>query len=278
MHFRHPARRLRFFAALISTTLLLLTGASVRAEADVQLGLQTWTLRNMKLDQAVEFAVKHGIKKLQMSVHMDPMASKEEVLRVKGILDKNGLSVYTFGVAATSLDKEKNRKLFETARLIGASLIIVEPPDFKIFDNLEELVKEYDIRIAVHNHGIRSLYGNPAVLKNILQHRDRRMGVCLDTGWITAAGFSAAKVFKDYEGRVFDIHLKDKKVEPSVGDPISTDTFIGQGNATFSALFAELKKADWKGVMAIETDSPIYAQNPEDFVKEAKKYFESSVK
>ena len=92
-------------------------------------------------------------------------------------------------------------------------LIIVEPNDFKIFDNLEQLAKEFDIRVAIHNHGIRSMYGNPAVVKNVIKHRDPRIGICLDVGWITAAGFDAAKVYKEYEGRVYDIHLKDKKVE-----------------------------------------------------------------
>ena len=139
-------------------------------------------------------------------------------------------------------------------------------------------MKEYDIRIAVHNHGIRSLYGNPAVLRNILQHRDRRMGVCLDTGWITAAGFNAARVFRDHDGRVFDIHLKDKQLEASIGEPVSTDTFIGKGNASLTELFMELKKSKWKVVMAIETDSPVYAKNPEEFVAGARVYFDSAMK
>ena len=48
--------------------------------------------------------------------------------------------------------------------------------------------------------------------QQVLAKRDPRIGVCLDAGWITQAGFDAAKVFQDYRGRVFDIHFKDKKV------------------------------------------------------------------
>ena len=271
------------FKSLSRIVVLAVAGAALagmstaaRGADQVELGIQTWSLRNMKFDEAVAFAVKHGIKTLQLSVQFDPSSSPEENLRKKAVLDQNGLVAYTFGVAKTSLDKSENRRLFEAAKTMGMRLIIVEPPDFKIFDQLEELVREYDIRIAVHNHGIKSLYGNPAVLKNILSHRDARMGVCLDTGWITAAGFNVAKVFKDYEGRVFDIHLKDKKVEAALGEDVAVDTHIGQGNADLTGLLAELKKAGWKGVMAIETDSPVFAQNPSEFITQAKKFFETA--
>src|SRR5205814_7219162 len=115
-----------------------------------------------------------------------PKASMEELKKKKAVLEKNGLVAYTFGVAATSLNREENRKLFEFARFMGMKLLVVEPNDFKIFDNLEELVKEYNIKLAIHNHGIQSLYGNPLVLKNVLKYRDPRIGVCLDTGWVTS--------------------------------------------------------------------------------------------
>lgn len=248
------------------------------SEADIQLGIQTWTLRQLNFDQVVEFAVKHGVHTLQLIPnHIDPYAPAEEIQRKKSILEKHGLKAYTFGVAGTSLDREKNRQLFVFAKQMGMKLIVVEPPDFKIFDQLEELVKEFDIRVAIHNHGIRSLYGNPTVVKNVIKHRDARIGVCLDVGWITAAGFDAAKVFREYEGRVYDIHLKDKKVEAALGDTVSTDTHIGEGNANYSGLIAEMKKAGWKGVMATETDSQAFALNPADFVQKAKAFFGAKV-
>lgn len=268
-----PGRRAWITSLCVLATLLC--AARPLAQEGIQLGAQTWTMRNLNFDQMVAFAVKHGIKHLALSVQFDPLAPREEIVRQREVLEKHGLHAYTFGVAQTSLDKEKNRKLFEAARLMGMKQIIVEPQDFKIFDQLEELVREYDIRIAVHNHGIRSLYGNPAVLRNLLQHRDPRMGVCLDTGWVTAAGFDAAAVFRDYQGRVFDIHLKDKKVTAAVGEDVATDTHIGEGNANLEGLFTELKKARWSGVMAVETDSPLFAAQPGEFVDKARAYFEA---
>src|SRR5436305_12071952 len=124
-----------------------------------------------------------------------------------------------------------------------------------IWDNLEELVKEYDIKLAIHNHGLGSPYGNPETVKKVLGARDSGIGVCLDVGHVTGAGFDAAKVFHDYDGRVYDIHLKDKKIETANGKQVINDVMIGTGQANYKELFKELHKAKWDGVLAIETDN-----------------------
>ena len=247
------------------------------AEYKPTVGIQTWTLRNMSFDQVVEFAKKHQIKQLQMiGNHLNPMAPKEETMKKKAVLDAAGLTVYTFGVAGTSTDKEQNRKLFEFAKLMGIKVIIVEPGDYKILDNLEELVKEYDIKIALHNHGVFSPYGNPAVVKNLIKYRDKRIGVCLDAGWVASTRLDVAKVFRDYEGRVYDIHLKDKKVNNTEKGDVATDTEIGKGDVNFKGLFAELKKVNWPGVMSIETDSGAFAGAPDPFVAGAIKFVDEA--
>jgi sugar phosphate isomerase/epimerase len=240
-------------AALAMASLLI---AAVQAE-DLKLGVQTWTLRNLSFDQVVDFCAKHQIKYVELIPdHIGLGKSKEEWQKKKDAMEKAGLIPYTFGVASTSLDKEENRKLFELAKFFGMKLIVVEPQDFKIWDNLEELAKEYNIKVAVHNHGITSMYGNPAVVRNVLRYRDKKLiGVCLDAGWIASARLDPSKVFKEYEGRVFDIHLKDKKVNNTSKGDVATDTFIGEGDANLKELFKVLKEAKWDGIMAVETDN-----------------------
>ncbi|MBN9689420.1 MAG: sugar phosphate isomerase/epimerase [Verrucomicrobia bacterium] len=257
----------------------LVLAQAFAADLTSQLGIQTWTLRNLDFDQVVAFAKKHGITNLQViSKHIDPNSPREEYLKKKAVLEANGLRAYTFGVAGTSLDKEQNRKLFTFAKDMGIQLIIVEPNDFKILENLSELAKEYDIKVAIHNHGIRSLYGNPLVVRTLLKHLDPRVGVCMDAGWITSTGMDPTKIFKEYEGRVFDIHLKDKRVEKTQGDDVAFDTFIGEGQGNLANLLAELEKTNWKGILAIETDSGDFARSPDEFVSKAKAFVEKSSK
>ena len=242
---------------------------------EYNIGIQTWTLRNLTFDQMVEFCVKHKLNHLQVIAnHLSPTAPEAELKRKKAILDRHGLKVYTFGVAGTSMDKEQNRKLFEFAKMMGIKLIIVEPRDYRILDNLEELVKEYDIKIAIHNHGIKSTYGNPLVVRNLIMHRDPRVGVCLDVGWVTSARFDAGKVFRDYKGRVFDIHLKDKTINHTASGDVATPAGIGEGNCNFKGLFAALRDANYEGVLAIETDRSL--KDPEEFVVNAMKFVDAN--
>ncbi len=269
---------LKHFFLPVFAGLLLAGSAAPAASYEPKVGLQTWTCRNMNFDQAVEFATKHKLKYLEMTAaHFDPNGSPEETKRKKTILEDKGLVFYSFGVAGTTANKEENRKLFVFAKAMGMKLIVIEPKnEAAIWDNLEELVKEYDIKLAIHNHGITSVYGNPETVQKILNARDQRIGVCLDVGHVTGAGFDAAKVFRDYKGRVWDIHLKDKKIEKVDGKDVILDVPIGQGQANYKDLLVELKKAKWDGVMAIETDNASFAKEPTDYVLSALHYVKSN--
>ena len=265
--------RLGGLAALISG--LLSSEATIAAGLADQVAIQTWTLRNLNFEQVVDFAQRHGIKDLQLIPnHLDyKKESKEQLAAKKARLEAAGLRAYTYGVAGTSLDKEENRRLFEFAKFMGMKLIVVEPGDFRIWDNLEELAKEYDIKVAVHNHGIKSLYGNPAIVRQVVLNRDPRLGVCMDVGWVTSGNFDAAQVYKDYKGRVFDIHLKDKKVQKTAkGDDVANDTHVGEGDANYKGLFKALRESGYTGRLAIETDSQDFARQPDDFVRKAKEF------
>lgn len=250
--------------------------ALATVSAAPKLGLQTWTCRNMTFEEAVEFAAEHGIKYVELySKHLDPNDSEETNLKKLEFLKEHGVTAYSIGVSRTTLEKEDNRKLFELAKLFGMKVIVVEPGDQLIWGNLEELVKEYDIKLAIHNHGTGSTYGNPSTVKHILAERDHRIGVCMDIGWVTAAGFDAASAFRNYGDRVYDMHLKDKRLDQQDDRGRPADTMIGLGNSNYVELVEAIKAKDWSGVMAIETDSATFAEDPEDFVLGAKKFFET---
>jgi sugar phosphate isomerase/epimerase len=247
--------------------------ATSTSAADLKLGVQTWTLRNLSFDQVVEFCSKHNLKYVQLIPdHLGK--SKDDWQKKKDALDKAGLIPYTFGVANTSLNKEENRKLFELAKFFGMKLIVVEPGDFKIFDSLEELAKEYDIKVAIHNHGIHSRYGNPVVVQSVLAHRDERIGVCMDAGWIASSRLDPSKVFKEYKGRVFDIHLKDKKVNNTANGDVATDTFLGEGDAKLKELLKTCKEANYQGILAVETDKDL--KDPTEHMTKAIEFFKTN--
>ncbi|MBG88634.1 MAG: hypothetical protein CMO80_17275 [Verrucomicrobiales bacterium] len=265
------------------TALLLIFGSFDTQAAKKwkpKLGIQSWSCRNMTFEQVVNFAKHNKIKYLQLiGKHINPLDSKEKNLAKKKVLDEAGLVCYTFGVQRTYDTKEENRKTFEFAKYMGIKLIVVEPRKMEQWDNLEELVTEYDIKLAIHNHGHSSVYGTPEKVWKVLKNRDRRIGVCVDIGHISGAGFDVAKAFVNYNGRVYDFHVKDKKVEKSKeGKNIILDVDIGTGAANYKGLFAELAKVKWDGVMAIETDNRTFAQNPQEFVAKAIRFVKKSTR
>ncbi len=264
---------------LVTSLLIVACALSLAPlSAAPELGLQSWTCRNMTFEEAVLFAQKHEIKNVQFyRKHIDPSSSREKLLEQKAFLEKHGVKAYSIGVSRTSMDAGENRKLFELAKLFGMEVIVVEPRDLAQWDGLESLVKEYDIKLAIHNHGTGTIYGNPATVKQVLAGRDERIGVSMDVGWVTAAGFDPAVIYRNYGGRVFDMHVKDKMFDPRNSDVKPTDTHFGLGNVNFDELFELLVEDGWTGVLAIETDSKDFAQEPTEFVKRAKAFFEAHV-
>jgi L-ribulose-5-phosphate 3-epimerase len=263
---------------LLITSLLFGCAAEKADTADIKLGLQSWTCRNMSFEETVLFAKKSGIKYVEFfRAHIDPDASEAENLVKKAFLEEHGVVAYSIGVSRTSTDKEENRKLFEVAKLFGMEVVVVEPKNMEEWDNLEELVKEYDIKLAIHNHGAGTVYGDPATVKQVLAERDKRIGVCMDIGWVVAAGHDPLETYKGYNGRVSDMHFKDKKLVEQDGKQVPVDTLIGEGDASFVPLFDEMKRSAWKGVIAIETDSKEFQKDPTELVEGAKAFFAKHV-
>lgn len=265
---------------LVSLLSLFLAACSTEQapQADIKLGLQSWTCRYMSFEEAVQFAKRNGITHVEFfRGHIDPNASREVHAKQKAYLEAEGVKAYSIGVSRTSMDKEENRKLFELAKFFEMEVVVVEPKNFDEWDNLEALVKEYDIKLAIHNHGTGTVYGDPETVKKVLAERDPRIGVCMDVGWLTAAGHDAVATYKGYNGRVADMHLKDKRVEVQGDKRVSIDTHIGKGGSDYAGLFAEMKRTAWQGVMAIETDSKEFQADPAEFVQGAKAFFDSHV-
>ena len=88
------------------------------------------------------------------------------------------------------------------------------------------------------------------------------------------------------------MHLKDKRLEPAApgamvtdkkgekkpAGPTILDVEIGTGQANYQGLFAEIKKAKWSGVMAIETDNAGFAQDPNKLVAGGVAFFKANTK
>src|SRR5687767_11482182 len=117
------------------------------------IGIQSYSLRGFPADVAIQHAADLGFKSIEFYSGQYPLdSSPEKHSEMKQKLESLGLKCFAHGVNGFGKDHEANRKIFQFAKAAGMKNITADPhPDS--FDSLDKLVAEFDIRIAIHNHG-----------------------------------------------------------------------------------------------------------------------------
>ncbi len=118
------------------------------------LGLQSYSLRNFPVDRALQ--IMHddlGLHFVEFFGGHFPVNSTDE--QIQQMKDKTGaleIKITAHGVNGFTKDHEANRHYFEFAKKAGIRNLSADPTEDS-FDSLDKLVDEYDVRIAIHNHG-----------------------------------------------------------------------------------------------------------------------------
>jgi sugar phosphate isomerase/epimerase len=75
---------------------------------------------------------------------------------------------------------------------------------------LDAMVKEFDIRLAIHNHGPEDKrFPSPYDVWKAVERYDRRVGLCIDVGHTARAKVDPAEAIRRCRERLYDLHLKD---------------------------------------------------------------------
>ena len=122
---------------------------------------------------------------------------------------------------------------------------------------IEKLVKQYNIRVAVHNHGPEDKdFPNPQAALKVMRDMDARIGVCVDVGHTVRTGVDLIGTIRAAGDRLLDIHVKDLR---DLKDAKSQCP-VGEGAMPILAMFKELIKIRYRGLVALEYE--IDADNP----------------
>src|SRR5438445_199527 len=106
-------------------------------------------------EQAIQTMLKEGAQQLspeQPALKWDHHASDDAIQQVKEQLAKHHLRAVNYGVVGAK-DEADWRQVFEFARKLGLYGITTEA--VQDLDLLEKLVKEFDIRVGIHEHARR---------------------------------------------------------------------------------------------------------------------------
>ncbi|HAO72655.1 MAG: sugar phosphate isomerase/epimerase [Planctomycetes bacterium] len=230
--------------------------AAAPAPPKFSLGIQAFSLRKYSLDDALRHTKELGFDAIEFYPKMFPVTN--DLSLIKTVLQKvrdQGLTISAHGVNKFTADSEANRKVFSFAKQAGIKTLTADP-SADSFDNLEELVQEFDIRVAIHNHGPGHRYSKVLDVLQAIENRDQRIGACADLGHYIRSAERPVEVIRLLKGRLYGIHLKDvaemqKKTEGVI---------LGQGHLDVPAVFAALDQVGFPedGALSLE-----YEKNPD---------------
>jgi inosose dehydratase len=230
------------------------------------IGVQTISLRKYALPEVMRHLQGMGVRYIELSAgsHLPAAASDEQIAEARRLAAAAKLTITAQGVNRFSKDHAANRRVFEFARKLGIRTIIASPqPDAETFASLKRLVAEYDLRIAIHNHGPGSLYDKLDSVVSAVRGHDHRIGACVDCGHFLASGEDPVACIRTLDDRVYGIHLKDVaelgKTSPNV--------VLGKGHLHVVALFKALRQIKFPADGALSLEYEANRDNPVDDLK-----------
>ncbi len=229
------------------------------------MGVQSYSLRAFNTLEAVRHIEGMGLHHAEFySKHLDPKASDGQIEETKKLLEKAEIKLVSHGVTGFTKNHDANRQVFEFARKAGIRNITANPqPDS--FDSLDKLVAEFEIRIAIHNHGPGALYDSIESVQKAIHDRHKLIGACVDTGHFIRSGEDPVKAVLELGDRVYGVHVKDDEYK---GDKRTHNVVIGKANLDVVGLFKALKKIKFPADGGLSLEYEANMQNPIDDMKQ----------
>ena len=241
--------------------------STAKEDATLPVGIADYTFLNFDIPQSIQMMQRLDIHAMSLkNFHLPYDSTKEKIDEVVNEYKNGGISIYGVGVIYMK-NKEEIDQAFEYAKNVGVSIIIGVPEHDQI-DYVEQKVKSYNIKLAIHNHGPEDkMYPNPQIAYDLIKNKDPRMGLCLDIGHAQRAGVDPANAALKYNKRIFDLHIKDVTKAEQDGKAIEA----GRGIIDFPALVKALRKIKYPGHCSIEFEKDM--KDPFPGIAESVGYF-----
>jgi sugar phosphate isomerase/epimerase len=173
-------------------------------------GVASYTLRKLPLEAAIAAVRRVGLSYVSIKdFHLPLTSTAEERRAVAAKFKAAGITPLSCGNITMQNDAANVRQAFEYARDAGLPTIVCSPhPDSMPI--LDAMVKEFDIKLAIHNHGPEDKrFPSPHDVWKAVEKYDRRIGFCIDVGHTARAKVDPAEAIRRYRDRLYDLHFKD---------------------------------------------------------------------
>jgi D-mannonate dehydratase len=212
------------------------------------LGLASYTFRAFGVDDTIALVKRLGVPKVSFkSFHLPLEATAEDLRATVAKVRAAGLDLYAGGVIYMKSEAEV-RHAFEYAKTAELRMIVGSPLH-NLLPLVEELVRQTDIRLAIHNHGpTDKVYPTPESIWQRIEKLDRRIGFCIDAGHTRRSGLDPAEEVRKYADRMLDFHIKDVTAADEKGETCE----MGRGVIDIPALLRTLVSVGYTGSVSLE--------------------------
>ncbi len=225
----------------------------------VRLGLASYTFRNFTRAQLIGFMKQLNVSDLNCKDVKDHLPM-DPALEAQALADyaAAGIKLHAAGAIYFPKDDEADiRSKFDYCKRAGIGVIVAGDPTPESLKWIERFVKEYDIRIAIHNHGPEDkFFPSPFDVLKVVKDMDPRIGLCIDIGHAARANTNLVEAIHATGPRLYDMHVKDLADLTAKESQVA----VGRGRLPFREIFEALIKIDYKGFVDLEYE--IHADDP----------------
>ena len=185
-------------------------GRSADPWRGLKVGVASYTLRKLPLPAAITAIQRVGLRYVSIKdFHLALNSTTDERKAVAARFKEAGITPLSCGNVTMQNDAADVRRAFEYARDVGLPTIVCSPHP-ESMPILDAAVKEFDIRLAIHNHGPEDKrFPSPYDVWKAVERYDRRIGLCIDVGHTARAKVDPAEAIRRCRERLYDLHLKD---------------------------------------------------------------------
>lgn len=224
-------------------------GAAAPIE-DIRLGVASYSLREFSRRLAIRMIQRLNVRYVSVKeFHLPYRSAPEELARGAKDFGRAGLEIVSGGVIYMQQDDEEDiHRYFEYAKTCGMPMMAIGPTH-ETLPKIEKFVKQYNIKVAIHNHGPEDKhFPSPEVALKAVRDMDPRVGLCIDVGHTVRTGTSAVESIQAAGSRLLDVHIKDLR---DLKDAKSQCP-VGDGAMPVAEIFKLLKKMNYPGCVNLE--------------------------
>lgn len=229
-----------------------------KVAVSIRPGIASYTFRSFNRAQLIQFMQQLKVDALNAKDVKDhlPMDPAEEA---KALADYAAAGIHLHAAGTISLAKDEDadmRGKFEYCKRAGVGVMVAGDPTPEDLPRIEKFVKEYDIRVAIHNHGPEDKrWHSPLDVLEAVRHMDPRIGCCMDVGHAARAGANVVEAIRQVGARLFNIHMKDLTDFHSKESQVA----VGEGIMPVRGIFQALIETGYEGFVDLE-----YEIHPDD--------------